>query len=167
MPTAKHRKNHNEKVNKFKTKQKQNMSEKNTVAQFPPHRNIPVWDKNAKIEILGYEWEVIYNTVAQMQLLGQATNAVMSRNIVNGVISMDFEKLNPETLEYVEMTDDEKKPLLEEFHKTIEAIKDRNNSIPLVPKNEAVENGTTAPEVAVKEKKTAKKSKEAKVVSLG
>lgn len=162
MPTAKHRKEHKQKLVNFKQKQKEQMQEKQ-VPQMPPYRNIPTWDKNAKIEILGYEWEVIYNTVAQMQLLGQATNAVMSRNIVNGTINMDFEKLDPQTLEYGPMTDEEKQPLLEEFQNTIQAIKDRANSIPVKSEAAVVDDSVNTADAEVK---PAKKKKEAKVVAL-
>lgn len=125
MPKVTHNKTHKKRLNKFKANQKR-MTEQKTqqgAPQFPPYRNVPTWDKNAKIEMFGYEWEVIYNTVAQLQALVQATNAVMSRNIVNGIIDMDFEKLDPKTLEYVEMSDEEKKPLREDFNNLINSLK--------------------------------------------
>ena len=127
MPKISKSKDHKKRLQNFKLNQKRKMNENRTqqpdAQQLPPYRHIPVWDKNAKVEILGYEWEVIYNTVAQMQLLTQATNAVMSRNIVNGVIGMDFEKLDPQTLEYVPMTEEEKAPLKQDFNNTIESLK--------------------------------------------
>ena len=126
MPKTKHRPKHAQQLQKFKQKLK--MAKEKEVGQtLPEFRNIPVWDANAKIEIFGYEWEVIYNTVAQMQLLGQATNAVMSRNIVNGNISMDFEKLNAESLSYESMSDSDKAPLKADFEKMVVNLRNQQN----------------------------------------
>lgn len=126
MSKTTHRPKHAQQLQKFKQKLK--MAKEKEVGQtLPEFRNIPVWDANAKIEIFGYEWEVIYNTVAQMQLLGQATNAVMSRNIVNGNISMDFEKLNAESLAYESMSDSDKAPLKADFEKMVVNLRNQQN----------------------------------------
>lgn len=121
---TKHRKNHKTKVNNYKNKIKQ-MTENSNVPQMPPVRNIPVWDKNATIKIKGFEWEVIFNTIQSLQVLQQAASSVMSRNIIEGVIEMDFEKLDPTTLKYVEMTQEEKDPYVKEFHDYITNAKEQ------------------------------------------
>lgn len=121
MPESKHRKKHKQQLSKFKTKQ-QKMSQQ-LPPQMPEVRNVPVWASDAKIEISGFEWEAIQNGLVQVQIMQQAAQAVMTRNIVNGTIKMDFEKLNPKTLQYEPMTDEEKAPHQAQFAKIIETIK--------------------------------------------
>lgn len=162
MPKVSKSKDHKIRLQKFKTNQKRSMTENKTQApQLPPYRHVPVWDKDSKVGILGYEWEVIYNTVAQMQLLAQATNAVMSRNIVNGVIGMDFQKLDPATLDYVEMTPEEKAPLIEDFKNTLDKLKEsekaakQGNSIPIATDSEVEVKSKPAKVVKMKAKEQA------------
>src|ERR1700753_3291252 len=117
MPSSKHRKNHQQKLNKYKHKHmEQNQSTNQPLPQqLPSHRSVPVWDPQVDIHIKGYEWEVIYNFIGSSQVAAQAAQGVMSRNIVNGTIKMEFEKLDPQKLQYVEMTDEEKAPLRKQF----------------------------------------------------
>lgn len=122
MPISKNRKNHKEKVNNFKQKTKINMNQQ-MPPQMPPVRNIPTWPSDAKIELTGFEWEALQNGLVQMQVMQQVAQAVMSRNIINGIITMDFEKLNPKTLQYEPMTEEEKAPHKEEFAKLVEGFK--------------------------------------------
>lgn len=126
MSKTTHRKDHKEKLNKYKNNLK-NMSKQQTTKpnaqQYPPIRNVPTWDKDANIVIKGYEWEIIYNGIASMQMLLQAASSVMSRNITDGVIDMDFEKLDPATLTYVEMSPEEKAPYLEDFNKMVQQMR--------------------------------------------
>lgn len=124
MPISKNRKSHKEKSNNFKNKNKKHMNNQGP-QQLPPVRNIPVWPSDAKIELTGFEWEAIQNGLVQVQVMQQAAQAIMSRNIINGVITMDFEKLNPKTLEYEPMTDEEKAPHREELAKLIEGLKNQ------------------------------------------
>lgn len=127
MSKSKTNKSHKQRLQKRKNKIKQ-MSEnlqngQAQVPQMPAIRNVPTWDKEADIIVKGYEWEVIYNTIASLQILFQATSAVMSRNVVSGAISMDFQKLDPATLQYVAMTPEEKAPQIEEFKKILEQMR--------------------------------------------
>lgn len=154
MPKVTQRKDHKKKLENFKQKLKMSKERQEQGQTMPEYRNIPVWDPNSKIQIFGYEWEIIYNTVAQMQLLAQATNAVMSRNIVNGTIGMDFEKLNPETLQYETMAEEDKAPLKESFETTVLALrKEQEAALKKSTQPEAV---TPTEKVAVKPKKQAK-----------
>lgn len=128
MPKSKVNKAREKKVNNFKNKIKQQQMNQSNIPQLPPVRNIPVWASDAKIEITGFEWEAIQNGLVQTQIMQQAAQSVMSRNIVNGVIKMDFEKLNPQTLQYEPMTEEEKAPHIEEFNKLIESVKSAANA---------------------------------------
>lgn len=125
MPTSKNRKTHKQKLNNFKNKTRQKMNEQQNAMnqQLPPVRSIPTWDNNAEIKITGYEWEALQNGITQMQGTMQAAQAIMSRHIINGTIGMEFEKLDPKTLQYGEMTAEEKAPYIEDFKRAIEAIK--------------------------------------------
>ncbi len=72
----------------------------NGIPQMPEVRNVPVWASDAEIVLTGFEWEAIQNALVQVQIAQQAAQSVMSRNIISGVVKMDFEKLNPQTLQY-------------------------------------------------------------------
>ena len=122
MATSKHRKNHKEKLQTFKQKSK-TMSTEKQIPQMPEIQSIPTWAGDSKIEVTGKEWEAIQNGLTSIQYAQQAAQAVMSRAIVEGVIKMDFEKLNPQTMQYEPMTDEEKAPHLENFNTAIEKIK--------------------------------------------
>jgi hypothetical protein len=116
-------KDRKENLNKYKNQRKQ-MNENQTLANsLPPVRNYPVWDQNANIVIKGFEWEAIQNGLAQIQLAQQAAQSVMSRNIVNGTISMGFEKLDPQTLQYVAMTAEEAAPHIKQFEEELNAFR--------------------------------------------
>lgn len=124
MSKVTHRKEHKQKLENFKQKQKQMSKEQTTQPpQMPEIRNIPTWDKNAKIELYGYEWEVLYNSIAGLQVLQQVAQGVMSRNVLNGTVDMDFQKLDPATLQYVDMTDEEKASYKKDFATMIENVK--------------------------------------------
>jgi hypothetical protein len=122
MSKVTHRKDHKQKLQTFKQKQKQ-MSKEQTPPQMPEIRNVPTWDKEADIELKGYEWEVLYNSIANLQILQQVAQGVMSRNVLNGTINMDFQKLDPTNLSYVDMTDEEKAPYKKDFATMIEKMK--------------------------------------------
>lgn len=121
MPQSKNNKTHKERLSKFKNK-KQTMSneqQQNLPPQIPANRSIPVWDPQTDIIVKGFEWEAIYNFIGSAQVAGQAAQAVMSRNMVAGNISMDFEKLNPATMQYEKMTAEEKAPMAEQFAEAV------------------------------------------------
>lgn len=130
MAKSKVDKSRQEKVKQFKNKQKK-MSEQATnqnpnIPQLPPVRSFPTWGPDAEIKVNGRIWEVINNGLSAIQEAQQAAQSVLTENILNGTMKMDFEKLNPETLEYVPMTDEEKEPHMKEFEKAVEMIKNRN-----------------------------------------
>ena len=110
-------------VNESQTNEAQVSNEQSNIPQMPEVRAIPRWESNADVLVKGIEWEAIQNSVAQFQNAMQAIQAVMSRNIVEGVIILDYEKLDPNTLQYVEMTDEEKAPYVESSKTQIEGIK--------------------------------------------
>lgn len=91
------------------------------IPPMPELRVVPRWAPDAKISITGIEWEAIQNGLANIQIALQASQAVMTRNIVEGTILVDIEKLNPQNLQYEQMTDEEKAPHLEQLRKQIEA----------------------------------------------
>ena len=123
MGTVKHREGHKKQLLKFKKQVKQQNMSQVTQPQMPEVRSVPTWTPDAKIEINGYEWEAIQNALTNVQIGQQAAQSVMTRNIINGVIRMDFEKLNAQSLQYEPMTDEEKAPFLENFAKAVDAIK--------------------------------------------
>lgn len=131
MATSRHRKNHKEKLNNYKTKIK-NMSEQAQTStgpidpRLPEIQNTPYWDPNDIIKVKGWEWEVIYNSLVAFQTLSQAINTITSRSIVEGVIKMDFKKLNPQTLQYEEMTPEEKAPYDADFAAMVETFRKAN-----------------------------------------
>lgn len=130
MPKSKHRKKHATQLQKFKTNklmEKQNVN----IPQLPPVRSVPTWTNDAVITLTGYEWEAIQNGLTQVQIAQQAAQAVLSRHIVEGIIKLDFEKLNPQTLQYEQMTDEEKAPYVQNLEATIQQIKN-----PTVAKDE-------------------------------
>lgn len=128
MPKSKNRTEHKQKSQQFKQtqkKQKENMQNQQQPMQMPPVISRPVWQPDAKIELTGYEFEGMQNAIAQLQEANQVMQAVLSRNLVSGNIQMDFEKLDPATLQYGPMTDEEKAPYQADFKKAIDTMKER------------------------------------------
>lgn len=95
------------------------------IPQMPEVRAVPTWSPDANISVTGMEWEAIHNGLVHMQVIMQAVQAVMSRNIMDNTIELDYEKLNSKTLQYEKMTDEEKAPYIENFNKAKEAIKNQ------------------------------------------
>lgn len=156
MAKSRNNKTHKERLNKFKTKRKQ-MSEQQSVPQFPAVRAVPTWDPNAQFMVPGYLWESIQNGLVAVQQAQQAAQAVMSHHIVNGTIKMDFEKLvNPNTGEYGPMTDEEKAEHVKAFDESIERVKTAQTQ----PQSTEVESAVILDETGEPVKK------EAKVVSM-
>lgn len=120
MPVSRNRNKHKEKSKTYKNKRKK----MNNQSAMPPVRNVPIWAPDAKIEVTGYEWEAINDGIGQMSLAIQAIQAVMSRNIVNGNIQMDFEKLNPLSMQYEPMAEDEKVKYRADFAAVLKGFKD-------------------------------------------
>lgn len=111
--------------------------------QFPPVRSYPVWDANSLITLTGREFEIVYNAVNQIVGAYQALQGILSRNILDGVISMDFEKDADGGGNYVPMSDEEKAPHLQEFAKAIESVKNARAAAS-APKPTIVDPNTTA-----------------------
>lgn len=127
MSVSKNRKEHKQKLNKRKTNQK-NMSNQEKNVAMPPVRTIPTWNPEANITLKGFEWEAIQNGLGSLQLSMQAAQSVMSRNIIDGNIQMDFEKLNNATMQYEPMTEEEKAPHRKAFDEQIAAFKEAQKS---------------------------------------
>lgn len=122
MPKSRKNKERKENLQQYKNKRKQMNQE--LAQKLPPVRSIPTWPQDAKIEVSGFEWEAIQNAIVQMQMAQQAAQSIMSRNILNGAITMDFEKLNPQTLEYEPMSPDEKQKHIEEYNGMLAKFKE-------------------------------------------
>jgi hypothetical protein len=135
MPKSKNRAEHKTKLQKFKKQKQQKMSEQQMT--IPEVRNVPVWDNNAKIEMTGYEFEALYNGLQQIQTAQQAVNGIMSRNILNGTIQMEFEKFDKAAQNYVPMTEEEKAPFKADFAKAVEAAKNPKKEEPLIVEPES------------------------------
>lgn len=120
MPISKNRKEHKTKVKQSKERQ---MSEQNKPFEIPEVRNVPVWANDAIIEMKGFEFEALFNGLMQIQTAQQAVNGIMSRNVLNGTIKMDFEKFDKTKQEYVPMSDEEKAPYVKNFEDAVEAAK--------------------------------------------
>jgi hypothetical protein len=138
MPKSKNRANHKQKVNNFKTKKQEQMNQQNAAQAMPPVRTIPTWTPDSTIEIKGFEWEAIQNALGSLNFAMQAAQSVMSRNILNGTITMDFEKLDPATLQYVAMDETEKAEHREQFAQQIAAFKQAQAAAQNTPQQEAV-----------------------------
>jgi hypothetical protein len=120
MPISKNRKEHKTKVKQLKERQ---MSEQNKPFEVPEVRNVPVWANDAIIEMKGFEFEALFNGLMQIQTAQQAVNGIMSRNVLNGTVKMDFEKFDKAKQEYVPMSDEEKAPYVKNFEDAVEAAK--------------------------------------------
>lgn len=166
MPKSKNRKQHKEKLNKYKTKMKEN---KNSAPTMPPVRSIPTWPSNATVPLTGFEFEAIQNAIAATQYAGQILQGVMTRSILNGVVTMDFEKQDPENpTNYLPMTDEEKAPYKKEFQESIETFKKQQAAL-LEERNTPLigEELPDSPNQIVNTEGEAYKEKGAKVVQLG
>lgn len=136
MPKSRKNPERKDKLNNYK---KQNKREKimenlqNLNNQLPQTREVPRWDANEKIEVTGKEFELLYNFVTSIGDAYAAAQSIMSRNILNGKIQVDFEKLvdnGDGTFQYVEMTDEEQAPKKEEYNKLINSILSKQAEMP-------------------------------------
>ena len=113
--------NRKNKLNSVKQKLKTQVMNQNVQAK--PVREIPVWKSHETIEMLGFEFEAIFNYINGAQAAYAAVQNIMNRNLVNGKVELDFEKLSEDGTSYVPMTEDEKAPHKEQFKVAIEAAK--------------------------------------------
>lgn len=124
MAQSRKNKKRKHQLTNFKQKHKQQMSNQQQPQQsMPLVRNIPIWDAEARISVTGYEWEAIQNALGQLNIAQQAAQSVVSRNLVEGTIKMKFEKLNPLTVQYEDMTAEEQAPYVANFEKMIADFK--------------------------------------------
>lgn len=107
---------------------------------MPEIRQSPTWPSDEMLEISGSELETILNFVEASSSAFMATNAVMSRNIINGKIKLKFEKLNKDTFQYEEMTPEEEAPYQKEVQNAIDAaIKMQKASSQTIVTSEEIE----------------------------
>lgn len=101
----------------------------NLQPQLPEVREIPTWKSSDTIEMKGAEFESLYNFINELNYIMQgafgAAQAIMQRNIVNGVIDVNFEKLVTEdgVPSYQPMSEDEAAPHKAKFKESIAEIK--------------------------------------------
>lgn len=124
MPKSRVSKEHKEKVAKRNKQIKKNM-EVNQVPDNLKVRQVPKWRSDDKITLTGIEWEAIYNYLLSARSANMAADAVMHRAVMDGVIKIDFERLNEAGTDYVEMTEEEQKPHKESLQQVINAFKER------------------------------------------
>lgn len=120
MPKTKTNKSRKDKVNNYKKQHKKELIMSQVQNNLPEVREVPTWNPTEKIEVTGVEFEMIYNGVTQLQSIFAAAQSIMSRNLLNGKIRMNFEKLVDG--QYVPMTEEEQAPKREEYQKLINSI---------------------------------------------
>lgn len=102
------------------------MSEQ-TKPQLPEVRQIPIWSSNETIEMNGLEFQAIYEAMATIQQTAMVLQNIVTRNIMNEKIRLDFEKLDPQTNTYVEMTQEEKAPHAEQVRLILNELREKAN----------------------------------------
>lgn len=120
MAKSKTNKLRKDKVNNYKKQHKKELIMSQVQNNLPEVREVPTWNPNEKIEVTGVEFEMIYNGVTQLQSIFAAAQSIMSRNLLNGKIRMNFEKLVDGN--YVPMSEEEQAPRREEYQKLINSI---------------------------------------------
>lgn len=129
MSKAKTDPNRKGKLENFKQSQKsktQSMSEVNQ-PQLPEVRQIPVWSSKETIEMNGVEFQAIYEAMATIQQTAMVLQNIVTRNIMNEKIRLDFEKLDPSTNSYVQMTEEEKAPHAEQVRLILNELREKAN----------------------------------------
>jgi len=139
MSKSKNRSNHKEKVNNFKLKNKAMSTTTQQQESNEPIRNTPIWKGEDKIEMNGAEFEHIFNYISNVNGAYMAIQSVMNKNIINGTIKMQYEKLNPNTGQYETLTGEDAKPYEDEFDTMVNAVKSQNNGSQPTKQEEKVE----------------------------
>jgi hypothetical protein len=131
MAKSRNRKDHKEKVEKFKDSQNQKLRQMAEIQQpqIPEVREVPIWSSNQTIEMNGLEFQAIFNYINNVQGAYGAIQSIMNKNIINGNVKLSFEKLNEDKTDYVPMTDDEQKPHIEQFEKMLDAMRNQAQRI--------------------------------------
>lgn len=140
MPKSRKNSNRESNLKSFKEKNKQikqikqmsttQQSPNQAVNNLPEIRQSPVWNSADMLEISGQELKQILDFVEQSTSAFYATNAVMSRNIINGKVKLKFEKLNEAKNDYLEMTPEEEAPYQNEVQLAIKAAIGVQNNVP-------------------------------------
>jgi hypothetical protein len=149
MATSRNRKEHSEKLETFKSKKKQQMSEQTNQANvnvqqpqqqnpnaLPPVREVPTWKSDEQLVITGLEFEYIYNFITSVGQSYAAAQSVMNRALLSDKVVMEFDKLvvhENGTQEYVRMSNEESLPHKEEFAKLVAAVKNPPKPVPQSP----------------------------------
>lgn len=139
MPKSKRTQESKQRLQKFKNNNKTSMENQMNMQmgqapnELPAVREVPTWQGNDKIEVMGIEFETMYNGVNEMGMIMQrvfgAAQSIMQRNLLNGTIKVRFEKLVDKTSpdgtayqDYEMMTPEEEAPHQENFAKMVEGI---------------------------------------------
>lgn len=148
MPKSKTDKKRKNKVDKFKKKMSELNEEKKGVNPteslaekfgMPAVQEVPTWKPNENLELLGREFEILYNHINQLgtvfnQLMGDlygVANSIMQNNVAENKINVNYEKLTEDENgqpKYVPMTEEEAADnikALEEFKTKLRETKAR------------------------------------------
>lgn len=135
MPKSRINKNRKEKVKEYKQVKQIENQLKNQIKmerqQIPEHmkvRTVPKWKSTDTLELNGLEWETIYNTLSNIRAAIVAADSVMNRNIVNGKIQVEFEKLNDAGTDYVTLTGEDEAPYRKQFQEMLDKIKEQGEN---------------------------------------
>lgn len=143
MPKSRKNTKRKEQLKKYKTKHK-----KMTNQPSPEVRNFPVWKSTDTIVMSGAEWKVISDFVNSAIDAYSAVNQVMSRNIVEGNITLSFEKFNKDKGVYEPMSDEDQAPYQADVQKAIQVAKTQLNQ-----PQDAVPSQDTTPDAPKEEAK--------------
>lgn len=100
----------------------------NNQQQLPEVRNVPVWKSTDKFEMNGLEFQEIFNFLNNINGAYMATQSIMNKNIMNGTVKMQFEKINPETGQYEPLSGDDAKPYEDDFNAMVETVRKQNEN---------------------------------------
>lgn len=157
MPKSRVNKDRKEKVKDYKTiKQiEKQILKNNSMAETPQDnapqgvpeqlkvRSVPKWKGNEILEITGIEFEGLYN--GSIKQSAAFLDSVMNRNVVNGKIHVDFEKINEDGTDYEEMTEEEQAPFKKEFNQWLDSIRNHKPNQSETPKQDEVPSQAPTP----------------------
>lgn len=126
MPKSKVDKSRKDKLNNYKNKNKKEFVMQQNV-NLPQEREVPTWSADERMEVTGKEFELIYNFLTSIGDAYAAANSIMSRNILNGKVRINFERLGPNG--YEPIPEEEQAPKREEYQKLVNSILAQQNSV--------------------------------------
>lgn len=125
MSKSKTNKDRRDNVLKYKQSHKQKLMSKQQEQLLDPNvRPSPQWKGDQLISMFGAEWDAIFNFINSVGPAYSACSSVMNRGVLEGVVTMKFERVNPETGETTELTEAEQKPYQDQFAETIKQAKE-------------------------------------------